>query len=78
MPATGKVTETRIGNDIVVSDESGESYVFAARSRRPLLLDIDPRIDLTKPIYEQVAELAAIDEAAEENAVQRPPQDRVA
>lgn len=38
---------------------------------RPLLLDIDPRIDLTKPIYEQVLKLNARDKAAESRAKKR-------
>jgi len=66
MAAVGKVTKTKIGKDIVVTDEAGESYIFKSRNKRPLLLDIDPRIDLTKPIYDQVTKLAAEDQAAEE------------
>ena len=78
MPAIGTVTETRHGEDIIVTDEAGTSYTFAVRDHRPLLLDIDPRIDLTKPIYEQVAELAAMDEVTEDNLATRSPHDRVA
>jgi hypothetical protein len=64
MPAVGKVTVVKVGNDIVVSDESGASYTFPGPTGRPLLLDIDPRIDLTKPIYEQAMKLQAKDKAA--------------
>lgn len=62
MPAVGKVTVTRTGEDLIVSDESGQSYTFRGRGDRPTL-EIDPRIDLTKPIYEQVQRLAKKDEA---------------
>lgn len=78
MPAIGKVTETRIGGAIVVTDESGESYTFRERPHRPLLFDIDPRIDLTKPIYDQVAALDATDKASDQPAEQHSPHDRVA
>ena len=78
MPANGKVTETRVGENIVVTDEAGESYTFVARHKRPMLLELDPRIDLTKPIYEQVAQLALLDKAEEEGSASRLQQDRVA
>lgn len=64
MPAVGKVTAKKVKGDIVVSDESGASYTFPGPTGRPLLLDIEPRIDLTKPIYEQALKLAAVDRAA--------------
>jgi hypothetical protein len=69
MPATGKVTETGVGGAIIVTDEAGESYTFPAPSHDPVLLDIDPRIDLTKPIYEQAQRLWAIDQIEESAAV---------
>ena len=62
MSAVGKVTVIRTGEDLIVSDESGRSYTFKGRGDRPTL-EIDPRIDLTKPIYEQVQQLAKKDEA---------------
>jgi len=60
MSAVGKVTVTRIGSDTVYTDESGQSYTIRGRGDSPGL-EIDPRIDLTKPIYEQVIRLAAKD-----------------
>jgi hypothetical protein len=62
MLATEKVTVTRMGTDTVYTDESGQSYTIRGRGDAPGL-DIDPRIDLTKPIYEQVIKLAAKDRA---------------
>jgi hypothetical protein len=62
MPAVGKITMKRIGDDLVVSDESGQSYVIKGRGEHPTL-EVDPRIDLTKPIYEQAMKLAAKDAA---------------
>ena len=46
----------------LVTDEKGDSYVlhgFGWGKDHPL--DIDPRIDLTKPIWEQVQRLAKLD-----------------
>lgn len=40
------------------------AFMKAYKSRRPLLLDLDPRIDFTKPVYEQVLKLQAKDKAA--------------
>jgi len=54
MSATRKVTVRKTKRQIILSDESGKSYTLPRSIERPLLLDIDPRIDLTKPIYEQV------------------------
>lgn len=71
MAVVGKVTVTKVGNDTVYSDESGQSFTVKARAARPLLLDIDPRIDLTKPIYEQAMKLMAKDKASEERARKR-------
>ena len=64
MPAIGKISVKRIGEDTIVSDESGQSYTFKGRGNRPPL-EIDPRIDLTRPIYEQVMRLAVKDAARE-------------
>jgi len=65
MTPVGKITMTRVGDDMVVSDESGASYTipgYAIKSGSPI--EIDPRIDLTKPIYEQVMKLQAKDKAS--------------
>lgn len=66
----GKVTVKKVKGDTIVSDESGASYTFKGRGGRPRL-EIDPRIDLTKPIYEQVMKLMAKDKAAEAKAKKR-------
>ena len=58
MPSIGKVTIKIAGSDYIVSDESGQSYVLKGYgSGKGLPLNIDPRLDLTKPIYEQVQKL---------------------
>ena len=65
MGPIGKVTETRVGDDMVYTDESGVSYTIPGYAiKTGLPIDIDPRIDLTKPIYEQVMKLQAKDKAA--------------
>jgi hypothetical protein len=64
MPAAGKVTVKKTRTEIVLSDGNGHSYSLPRSTGRPLLLDIDPRIDLTKPIYEQMQEIDAKDTAA--------------
>jgi hypothetical protein len=61
----GKVTVRKVKGKLTVSDESGQSYTFPPKPQHPLLLDIDPRIDLTRPIYEQVIKLQARDRAAQ-------------
>ena len=71
MPAAGKVTVKKTKTQIILSDGSGKSYTLPRSTERPLLLDIDPRIDLTKPIYEQVIKLQAKDKAAEARAKKR-------
>ena len=63
MPAVGKVTVKKVDGVTFVSDESGQTYTIPARGDYPKL-DIDPRIDLTKPIFEQVKRLQAKDRAA--------------
>ena len=70
MPAVGKITVTQVGNDRVYTDESGQSYRITGRSNA-IPLDIDPRVDLTKPIYDQVMKLMAKDRAAEGRAKKR-------
>jgi len=66
MPSVGKITEKRVGDDMVYTDESGASYVLPGYAvKRGIGIELDPRIDLTKPIYEQVLKLDAKDKAAE-------------
>jgi len=62
MPVAEKITVTRSGADTVYTNESGESYTIRGRGEGPGL-EVDPRIDLTKPIYEQAIKLAAKDRA---------------
>jgi hypothetical protein len=55
MTPIGKITATRVGDDMVFADESGASYTipgYAVETGLPP--EIDPRIDLTEPIYDQV------------------------
>ncbi len=70
MPEVGKITVTLVGNDRVYTDESGQSFTIKGRSSN-VPLDIDPRIDLTKPIYDQVMKLMAKDRATEARAKKR-------
>jgi hypothetical protein len=52
------------GSDTFVADESGGQYKLSGYgAMRDCLPDLDPRIDLTAPIYEQVQRLAAEDTA---------------
>ena len=71
MAAIGKVTMQWVGNDRVYTDESGESFTLPGRLAGAPTLDLDPRIDLTKPIYEQVLKLAAKDRGAAARAEKR-------
>jgi len=71
MPAIGKVTQKRVNSDIVLTDEAGQTWVWPGPSDPSLRLDIDPRIDMTKPIYEQVLKLEAKDRAAAARAKNR-------
>jgi hypothetical protein len=65
MAAVGKITETQVGDDMVYTDESGASYTLPGYAvKRGIGIELDPRIDLTKPIYEQAAKLDAKDKAA--------------
>jgi hypothetical protein len=53
----------------VFTDASGQTHFirgYGAGRNRPL--DIDPRIDLTKPIWEQVQKLAQLDAELENEA----------
>jgi hypothetical protein len=78
MPAVGKVVQKRVNGDIVLTDEAGQTWVFPGPSDPPLLLDIDPRIDMTKPIYEQVLKLEARDKASAAKAKKRKRQTMIA
>ena len=60
MPIARKITTKKTKTQIILSDKSGRSYVLPRSAGRPLLLDIDPRIDLTQPIYDQVRKLEAM------------------
>jgi hypothetical protein len=70
MAAVGKVTVKKVGDDVIVSDASGTSFLIKGRGDRPTL-DLDPRIDLTKPIWEQAQKLAVKDRAAAARAKKR-------
>jgi hypothetical protein len=71
MPAVGKIKIKKTKTHIFLSDESGQSYTLPRIRDKSLLASIDPRIDLTKPIYEQVQRLDASDKAAELKAKRR-------
>ena len=71
MAAIGKVTMQWSGNDRIYTDESGMSFTLPGRPEGAPTLDLDPRIDLTKPIYEQVLKLAAKDKATAARAEKR-------
>lgn len=78
MPPVGKITVKKVGSDTVYSDEAGQSWTLPGPLDPPLLLDIDPRIDMTKPIYEQVIKLQARDRAAAARAKRRKRQAAIA
>jgi hypothetical protein len=71
MPAIGKVTQKTVNGNRILTDETGQTWTLPGPSDPSLRLDIDPRIDLTKPIYEQVLKLAARDKAAAGRAKSR-------
>lgn len=61
MPAK-KTSKSPTASTRVVVDENGKEYVLHGFGwGKDYPLDIDPRIDLTKPIWEQVQRLAAQD-----------------
>ena len=78
MPAIGKVTQKKVNGDIVLTDEAGQTWIWPGPPDPSLTLDIDPRIDLTKPIYEQVIKLQAKDKAAAAKAKKRKRQAAIA
>ena len=47
----------------VTNREEPSDFMKAYQAGRPLALDLDPRIDLTKPIFAQVQKLRARDRA---------------
>lgn len=71
MPAIGKVTMRKFGNDRIYTDESGRSVTLPGRPEGAPTLDLDPRIDLTKPIYEQAMKLVAKDRVVVARAERR-------
>ena len=64
MPPVGKITMMEVDGDTVVSDESGVSCTIKDTGNEPTL-EVDPRIDMTKPIWEQARRLARQDAAKE-------------
>jgi hypothetical protein len=73
MPAKSEIKVWKVGEDTFVSDELGQQYkVQGYGSMKDLPLDLDPRIDLTQPIYDQAKQLAAEDEQHEgEEAIRK-------
>ena len=71
MPAIGKVKQKMVKGVLVYTDEAGQSFSFPPPPGSPFIDYIDPRIDLTKPIYEQVLKLEAKDKAAAARASKR-------
>jgi hypothetical protein len=64
-----KIRMWTVGEDTFISDGEGNEYqVYGYGSMKDCMPDIDPRIDLTAPIFEQVQKLAAKDRAAEKKA----------
>ena len=64
MPRMRKISLGHIPDDLIVRAPSGESFLIKDRGQEPQL-QMDPRIDLTKPIWEQAQRLAAKDRIAE-------------
>ncbi len=52
-----KITERTEGDKTYISDGKGNEYLLRVGSMKESSLDLDPRIDLTKPIYEQAMRL---------------------
>ncbi len=67
MPPVGELkSQTLESGETLIMDESGQSWLWPAPLKGPHLLDlIDPRLDLSKPIYEQVQRLANEDQSLE-------------
>ena len=65
MGPVGQVSMTVTGTDLTVTDEAGNTYTMHGfGAGKGVMNDIDPRIDLTKPIYEQVFKLRKLDAAS--------------
>ncbi len=65
MLPVGKVTAKKVGEDMVFTDEAGVSFTIKGYGvETGLPEEVDPRIDLTKPMYDQVMKLDAKDKAA--------------
>ena len=54
-----------VGTDLTVTDPTGKSYTLHGFGAGKGTLDLDPRIDLTKPIYAQARRLHALDKKSE-------------
>ncbi len=66
MAAVGTIIETQVGDDMVYTDETGASFILPGYAvKRGMGIELDPRIDLTQPIYEQAAKLDAEDRSAD-------------
>jgi hypothetical protein len=64
MEVVGSVTSTKLDTgETLLTDESGQTWIWPAPAEYPMLNEIDPRIDLTQPIWEQVRLLAESDNA---------------
>jgi hypothetical protein len=64
-----KIKIRTVGEDTFVSDGEGNEYqLHGYGSMKDCMPDLDPRIDLTAPIWEQVQNLAAKDRATERKA----------
>ena len=62
MPAKKTTPKTAPAAKRIVVDENGKEYVLHGFGwAKDFSLDIDPRIDLTKPIWEQVQRLERLD-----------------
>ena len=65
MPAKKNSLKTAAGSKHIVVDDDGTEYtVHGYGWAKPQPLDIDPRIDLTEPIWEQVQRLERSDKRA--------------
>lgn len=62
MPVKKIAIENSAESPYLVTDENGKTYILHGYGAGKLRhLDIDPRIDLTKPIWDQVQRLARRD-----------------
>jgi DNA-directed RNA polymerase subunit H (RpoH/RPB5) len=67
MPAKEKSLKTAPVPEHIVVDDDGTEYILHGYGwAKDYPLDIDPRIDLTQPIWEQVQRLERLDKRAEQ------------